>query len=483
MEPTIKSRVFSAVRWTTLGGGLRACLQVAQVAILARLLPPSDFGLMAMVTVVLGFATLFADMGLSSAFMQRRVVTDDERNSLFWLNVAIASLIFVLVVCVSHIVSLWFGSVELQGALIFAALTLLINATGQQLRMNAEKSLNFRVVTLIEVFSAVMAFVLAVICAYSGAGFYSLVISSVACSTSNAIFAWIFLSEGWRPKLKFRLDDVRGYAGFGGALVMSNLLNEFNRNVDLMLAGRLLGAQALGYLSIPRALVFQVQGLINPIVNRVGFPVIAQVQAEVPLVRAIFLMSLNMTSSANAPLYMGMAIFAPEVVHAVLGPQWAQSTELLVPLALWGFLRATGNPAGSLLLGMGRADLSLKWNLALAFIVAPCLWLGAFYGPIGIARALMYWNMFQFCLVWILIVRPLTQATFSEYLLATLRPMLLSLLALWPTYILVAPLTQSVTRLAVGACVSASIYIALSHVLNRDWTRSLYKLIGIPRSA
>ena len=106
---TLKERSFSAVRWTTAAAVARSVMQLAQVAILARLLSPVDYGLMAIVTVVLNFATIFADLGLTSAYIQKQNVTPVQRSSLFWLNLTMGGFLTLVVLLGSNLIAGFFG--------------------------------------------------------------------------------------------------------------------------------------------------------------------------------------------------------------------------------------------------------------------------------------------------------------------------------------------------------------------------------------
>jgi len=223
--------------------------------------------------------------------------------------------------------------------------------------------------------------------------------------------------------------------------------------------------------------------MVNPIITRVGFPLIAQVQADIPRVRAIYLKTLNMTAATNAPIFMGIAFFAPEVVRVVLGPKWQDAADLLRLLAVWGLLRSTGNPVGSLLLGMGRADLSLKWNLGLLFVVPPALWAGSQYGTMGLAWALLGVAAVLFVPMWIFLVRPLCQAKLLEYTVAALRPMLLAVAAIAPGYFLAQMANDIAARLLIGAVVAVPLYLWLSYLLNREWISAMLQLAGRGRTA
>lgn len=475
---TLKHKTFSAVRWTMTSAIARAVFQVAQVAVLARLLLPEDYGLMAMVGVVLSFAGLFADLGVNSAYVQRQDVNQRQRSSLFWLNVSMSAVLTLTVIVLSPFFAKFFGDDRLILPMMLSALTFVINALGQQVRMTAEKKLDFRSVVLIEVAASALGFVSALFAALSGWGVYSLVLSGIVMAFAGAIFAWVFISRGWHPLWRLKLEDVRPFLGFGGAMVANNIVNQINITIDLFLGGRLLTAGQLGFYSVPRNIVLQLQFMVNPIITRVGFPLIAKVQTDRIQVKSIYLKTMNMTASTNAPIYIGIAFFAPEIVAILLGPGWQQSTALLRILAMWGGLRSTGNPVGSLLLGMGRADLSLKWNASMLFIGPPVLWLGSKFGPIGLAWSLLGLSIGFFIPAWYVLVRPLCHIGLHEYADVALKPFLFALLSILPAYLIATQFDWLNIRLLVGVFVSILLYISISYKGNREWFSAIMELMG-----
>ena len=476
---SLRYRAYSAIRWNTAATVCRALLQLAQVAVLARLLKPADFGLMAMVSVVLAFAGIFSDFGINSAYIQRQNVSEQERSSLFWLNVALSGALTLLVLLTSPLLARLFGDLRLTPLLMLAASTFAINALGQQLRMSAVKSLNFRQLVLLEVAAALLGFIAAAAAAWVGWGVYALIVGALVGAVSSSVLAWLFLANGWRPLWRFRLTDVHSYLRFGSAVVGNNLVSEVIRNIDLLLGGRMLGAAALGLYSLPRQIVFQIQGMANPIITRPGFPLIAQVQADIIRVRSIYLKTLNMTAATNAPLYVGLAFFAPDVVRIILGEKWLAATDLLRLLSMWGFLRSTGSPVGSLLLGMGRAGLSLKWNVGMLLIMPPILWLGSQFDTLGLAWALLGFQMAIFVPIWYVLVHSLCKVNLLDYSVAALRPFFLAIISIAPAYWLANQFDGEIVRLGIGVLIAAPLYLAVSFKANREWFGALQVLIKL----
>jgi O-antigen/teichoic acid export membrane protein len=477
---SLRKKTFTAVRWTTIDAVGKALLRVVSIAVLARILVPEDYGLIAIVTVILGFASLFADLGVNSAFVQRQEVNEEQRASLFWLNVLVSIAISLIVVALSSLLAGLYGDPRLEPLIVLTASIFVLRALGQQVKMSAEKELRFQAVVTLDFVAALIGFVTAVLGALAGWGVYALAVSGIVGAASATLFYWLFVADGWRPALRLRFGDVRSFLGFGSAAVASNFVNYFLRSVDIFLGGRLLEASTLGLYSVPRTLVLEMGGMINAIVTRVGFPLIAQVQGDIVKVRSIYLQTLNMTAATNAPLYIGIAFFAPDVVYVLLGPGWERSASLLQVLALWGGIRSTGNPVGSLLYGMGRADLSLKWSIGVMLIMPPAIWLGSQRGPEGIAYALLFTQLVLFVPAWFTLVRPLCRARLLEYSKAALGPYVSAALAVTPAFLLASLFESAVVRLMIGVLVSAPSYLLLSYFANRVWFFAMMELAGRP---
>ena len=468
------------MRWTAFDSVVKTLLRLASIAILARILAPADYGLMAMVSVVMGIAVLFSDLGVNSAFVQRQDVTQIQRSSLFWLNVSTSIGLALVVIALSPLFARLVGDPRLTPIMMLSTSTFVIGALGQQLKMSAEKELHFKAVVIVELISALIGFVLAVMAALSGWGVYSLVLAAVAGSASATILYWIFLAGGWRPMWRLRMDDVAPFLGFGSALVANNIVNYVNRTLDIFLGGRLLGVAELGFYSVPRNLVLDLGITVTSIITRVGFPLISKVQSNPSQVKSIYLRTLNMTSATNAPLHIGIAVFAPDIIAVILGPGWERSGELLRILAIWGGVRSTGNPVGSLLYGMGRAGLALKWNMSLLLVMAPVVWIGLKNGLDGMAWALLLLQIGLFIPTWYFLVRPVCQARLIEYSKAALLPFIFATLAIGPAFFIANEFQGNITRIMTGVVIAVPLYLAISFVCNRDWVDAVLELMGRP---
>src|SRR5690554_5915212 len=212
---TLRNATFSAARWTTISAIVRAAMQLLQMAVLARLLAPADFGLMAMAGVAVAIASLFADLGLSSALMHFPRPNRATLSTLFWLNLAFSGLLALLFAVSGWPLAYAYGQPDLVPVLIWLSASFPLAALGQQFRVLAEKDLRFGVLAQNEIAATVAGTVVAVAAAIAGWGVFALVVALLASTAINSLLAWGRLSVGQRPQASFRPLLARPFVVFG----------------------------------------------------------------------------------------------------------------------------------------------------------------------------------------------------------------------------------------------------------------------------
>lgn len=365
---SLRQEAINGAKWTTLSMIIIVILQLIQTSILARLLDPKAFGLMGMVLVVIGFSKAFADMGVSNAIVHRQNPTKEQLSSLYWLNILAGVIVCLIIIAITPLIVDFYNEPKLKELLYWISFTFLITPIGQQFQVLLQKELKFNILAKIEVVSAVIGTLTAICTAYLGFGVMSLVwgqlINALIKSLNLAIFGW----KKWKPLLYFRLNDLKGYIGFGFYQMGDRAINYFSANIDYILIGRFLGAEALGIYTLAYQLVLMPLSKINPILNKVAFPVFAKVQNSNTLIRKGYLEVTKLLSFIVFPMLIGLAVVSPVLVPLFYGKGWEKSIELIQILAVLGMIKTLGNPSGSVYLAKGRADIGFKWNMAVAVV-------------------------------------------------------------------------------------------------------------------
>lgn len=399
---------------------------MAQLVILAHYLEPSDFGLMAIVSVIISFSALFMDLGISSSIIHSQDITHEQLSSLYWLNIASGIFLFVIIYCLAPVLAIFYNENELIPIIQLLAVTFIISGVGNQYSVLLQKELQFNAMAKISIISMLFGFIVSVSLAIRGHGVYALVYSSLVNSTVGSVFNLLIGIKKHRPSLIYRHQEIMPMITFGMFQMGEKSLNFINSQFDVILIGKLLGTEALGIYTVSKNLSTRPAQVINPIITKVTFPIMAKVQNDVVKLKAIYLKTINYLSSINFPVYILLAILAKPIVLILFGNKWLDSVVILQILSIYGAIRSTGNPIGSLLLAKGRADLGFYWNLGLFTFIPVTIYFGSNWGLVGIAYSLLGLISFLTIPNWYFMVKPLCGTGFSEYFREILKPLFIA---------------------------------------------------------
>ena len=473
-----KKRVFSAGRWTVLSALIRSALTILQLTILARLLSPDDFGLMAITGSILAIVILFSDLGLSRAIIHFDNLTENTLSSLYWLNLLMGLVLSLLFAAAAPLMGGLFKLEGLTILLLSISPCFLLMAFGQQYCALAEKKLNFIVLSINETIAAICGFIAAIIIALNHGGVYALVAGMLINISTNSLLAWLRLSKDYPLRWHLNIQETLPFLRYGSYIVGESLLNTIQRQADIFVASFFASPALLGLYSMPRDFCFKVGMTINPIITRIGFPLMSRHQQDVAALKSIYLQTLRMTSSLNFPLYFVLGVFAQELVLLLFGAQWKDAAIYMQLLAIWGAFRSVGNPVGSLLHAIGAVRQAFWWNVCMLLLLPICYWLGAYYfGLVGLSLTLVLAHIILLPLTWWFLVRPLCHVGFVEYLAKITTPFVLSVVSGLIAWLMVIDLTHSILRLFVGGFVFGCCYLLLSRYFNRAWFDAILLLL------
>jgi len=457
-------------------------LRFATLAILARLLSPEDFGLMGMVTVVTGFAMAFADMGLSNAIIQRQQTSRGQLSSLYWANLMAGTAICAAIFISTPLVVGFYKEPRLTGILRLAALGFLIIPFGQQFQALLQKNLQFNILARVEILAVACGSGASIGFALGGWGVYSLVLGQLINSAVRTLNLLLIGLRTARPSWHFDWRDLKDYFGFGAYQMGERAVNYFGANLDTLLIGRFLGAEALGFYSLAYRLVILPLVYINPVITRVAFPTFAKIQEDNNRLRNAYLKMMSMLSLAISPIVIGFFAIAHPMVMAFFGEKWLPSVPLIQLLAGVGLLKALTNPVGALVLAKGHADIGFKWNIVTTMVNLLVFMLVVRKGTLILAWTylglmLIYFFVFQ---QW---VNRLIDLRLESYFYA-IRP---GLLASVTTGLLIFIANTVATRYVDGIpwifqvlgwlVLGGALYISLAALQSRDMLAEVYSLL------
>lgn len=382
---SLAARTTTGIFWAGGAQFLRQILHIGITAVLARLLAPADFGLIGMVVAVTGFLSLFGELGLGPALIQKKDLSDDHLWTAGTVSLLTGSALLFVTMAASPLIAGFYHDPRVGPVALALAFTFPLTGLGVVPLNLLQRRMDFRRLALIEILSVISAGGVAVGLALQGRGVWSLVGQTLTAAFTSSVLGWIVLRQ--RPTLSFHRAAFDDLFRFSAPVVGSTLLTYCARNADNLLIGRFLGATALGYYGLAyRLMLYPVQN-VSWVLSRVLFPAFSQLQQERERVRQGYLRAIRFISLITFPLMAGMAMVAPELVRVLYGPQWDRTVGLVRILSLVGALQSIGTTIGPICLSQGRSDVLFRWNLLSVPIVCLALALGLRWEIEGVALA------------------------------------------------------------------------------------------------
>lgn len=479
-HPEIRASVRAGATWLTVSNIVCALLHLLQLSILARLLSPHDYALMAITVAIIGLVGLYSEFGASAAIIHDRDTSAEQLSTLYWLNVILGVIGAIAITLFSPFAATFFGEPGLSSILPMTGAVLVISSISGQFRALNQKQLRFRVLAIGDMAAAVIAAASSIALSFAGAGVYSLALGMVAGATASA---WIHIQSQWRehhPTLRFKPRSVVGLVRFGMYQVGSDTLNYITGQVDVLVLGRIIGGTPLGYYSTSKQLGSRPLAFVNPIFTKLALPVFSAIRSDRATVSAAYLQGLRMICGLTFPIYCALAITADPVVAVFLGEKWADAGPILSVLAGYFLIASSGNPVGSLLSATGHVQRAFIWNLAFAIVFPIAVICGSQYGAIGVAWALL---VLQSALVipnWYFLVYKTCGISFRRYFSTLLVPFALSCVAAIAGVMVRGRTEGPVSELIVTLCVFMATYAVLAVIFLKDLIHQVLSLIFHP---
>ncbi|WP_374090221.1 MOP flippase family protein [Methylomicrobium lacus] len=375
---SLKANAIHGVKWTALSVFISTLAQVLQMTVMAHYLTPSDFGLMAITMIVIGFSQAFMDMGISSAIIHKQEITHIQLSSLYWLNVASGIVLYGVIIVAAPIMAQIYHEPKLIELIILMGFSFVVVAVGNQYRIIYQKDLRFNLIAKIEIISVTTSTALAICLAVMNYGVYALVWGALLNAALSTVILLITGLKKYRPKFIYNHNEISSFYSFGLFQMGEKSINYLSANVDKIFIGHFLGMEALGFYNLAWQLIIFPLSKINPLVNRVAFPIYAKIQDDIFKLGYFYTFSLKSLSLLIIPLSIFLFFYSDQVVYMIYGPNWKTTADIVKILTFVGLLKALSNPAGSIILALGRADVGFWWNLFWAIFVSTVLFVVLF---------------------------------------------------------------------------------------------------------
>ena len=480
---SLKHETVSGVAWTALSRIVRQLLQFLTVVVLARLLTPEDFGLVAMIVVFTGFATLFVDAGFGAALVQRRELEERHLSSVFWLNLTVGLALAAAMALAAPLVASFYGEPRLKGLTVALSSSFALGAFSVVQLALARRAMDFRRIAWIEILSALVAAAVAVFCALRGYGAWALVAQTLVGAALLSLTLW--LASAWKPRALFQLSAVRELLGFSGNLLGFNAFNYWVRNADNLLIGRFVGSSALGIYGRAYGVMLLPLQQVTFVMGQVLFPALARIQEDVGRVKDVYLRANRVVALAVFPMVFGLAVVAEPFVQVVFGPAWLEVAPVLRILCLVALVQPLRATTSWIYQSRGRTDLQFLWGVVSGVVTVGAFLIGVRWGVLGCAAAYAI-RTYALLVPGVLVPGRLIDLSFGAWarnLGSALACSLVMALLVWSTSFLLSSSASPGLRLALQVSAGVGAYAALVHGARLAAYREVREILAERRRA
>lgn len=384
-EDTPQMDVYAGVRWSAIAAWGQQAIQFGIGIVLARLLMPRDYGLLAMATVFIGFLGIFKYMGFHTAVIQRRQVNEALLSSLYYFVLAVSGLLFVAAVVAAPVVAWIYGEPRVMWVTAVLGIGFLLSAPGLMPFAVLNRQMRFGRLAVVDLISAVLGGGVAIALAVAGLGVWALVIGSLVGAATCTLLYHVLTQ--WRPRLIFHWSEVRSVFSFGANITGFGLFNYFARNADNLIIGVFLGAGPLGYYALAYGILLKPRDAVTNVLMRVLFPVFSRMQDDDARLKAVYLRACGAIAFVTFPMMLGLMAVAHPFVQVVLGEKWLPAVPLIIVLAPLGMIQSVSGTAGQIYLAKGRANLYFWLGVLDGSLHITGFLIGVSWGVFGVAVA------------------------------------------------------------------------------------------------
>ena len=388
-EKSLRRLVLEGVFWLSVVKIFSQLFSWAITIYVIRILSPSDYGLVAMAGVYIGFIALFSELGLNAAVIQKKEVSQEDLSSIAWavlsISVALCSISFFL----APLVAAFYNEPRVTDVVRVASLIYIFRSLGFGPSNMLVRELMWNRTSVAELMGSAGGAVTTLVLAMEGLGVWSLVWGTLTMELIRTLFCFVFYP--WRPTFSFSADRVKGMMYFGSKVAVSRLISFFSSSMDVVIAAKILGKTQLGYYSVAMRFALLPLDKVVSMMSRVSFPAFSKAQSDLALLRRYYLKFVLVAAFVSFPACVGIFLVAESAVPLFLTEKWLPVVLPLKILSMVTAFRAIHAMNTPLQLAIGRPDITIRTSLINLVVMALCFYVGSSYGLIGLAYS---WTVF-----------------------------------------------------------------------------------------
>ncbi|THD63285.1 lipopolysaccharide biosynthesis protein [Phenylobacterium sp.] len=370
---------------TVASQGVKFGLKFGSTLVLARLLSPPEFGIVAMVAPILAFVTTLNDLGYTQAIIQHRDLSKAQISSLFWINLLMSVGLAAVLVIASPLVGWIYHEPRLPPLLLTMASLVILGTLSMIPSALLLRDMRFNQQVSVDLVGVTVSIAVTIAAAMMGFSYWSIVIGQIANAVTNLILLAILTR--WRPQWPRRGVEIGHVVRFGANLTGVNIAGYFSSTADNMIIGAVAGKTPLGLYDRSFNLVVQPINQLMAPVSRVALPLLSRLREDPQLYRDTYLNMVRIGLSFTMPLMVACMVLAAPMVHFLLGPKWQAAGPILAWISFGGLVAPLTTTSGWVFATRGRTDQQLRVTLVTAALSIASFAIGVHWGAVGVAEA------------------------------------------------------------------------------------------------
>ena len=370
MSTSLKQKTVSGIWWSGIERFAVQGIQFLIQILMARLLLPSDYGIIGMLAIFMAISQSLIDSGFSNSLMQKKDRNVADYSTVFYFNIVIGIIAYLIMFILAPYIANFYDTPMLVSITKVVAINLFISSMAVVQRAKLTINVDFKTQAKASIVAVIIGGFVGIIMAYKGYGVWALVVQSLLTNGVDTILLWIYAH--WRPQWLFSYKSFRRLFSFGSKLLFAGLLDTIYRNIYTIVIGKRFSAQDLGYYTRADQFAQFPSANLSGIFNRVTYPILCDLQDDNDRLRKVYQQYLRMSAYLVFPLMIGLCVLAEPLIRVVLTDKWDFAIGLLQILAIaymWYPIHAINL---NLLQVKGRSDLFLRLEI-IKKIIGVCI--------------------------------------------------------------------------------------------------------------
>lgn len=357
----LRQKVIHGVLWSSAQRFGTMTITFVSNIMLARLLSPDDYGCIAMLMIFISLANTFIDGGFGSALIQKKQPTQVDYSTIFYWNIAIALLLYLVLFLSAPLVAKFYRLPLLTNVLRIQGIVLFFNALSIIQQNQLRKQLQFKKISIVYIASASISLVIAIILVYHGWGVWSLVVQQIVISVFHAVLFWIM--GHWRPLWTFSLGSFKELFNFGGFMLLSNLFGTFSNEIQGLLVGRMFNPATLGLYNQAYRLEGSAATATSSIIDQVTYPVLAQLQDDKQALQSALKRFIQIPAYVCSLMMMILIVIAEPLIVLLYSDKWIDCVPYFQILCTAGLAVCLQGSANNSIAAIGKSRKFFSWTI------------------------------------------------------------------------------------------------------------------------